>query len=117
LGEDAQLQLGNVEDAQQILEGLIKYYRQGQKKTLKLFPRTSWEYAKVLLQKQKSRKDALWAARLVWFGDSNGWVEGEVQEIAHKICFEGSLPLDDEFENIAVEIMGPVFSYLGKLEL
>jgi exodeoxyribonuclease V gamma subunit len=117
LGEDAQLQFGPVDNAQQILERLIKYYRQGQKKPLKLFARTSWEYAKNLLQKQKSKQDALWAARLVWFGDGNGWADGEAQEIAHKICFGGSLPLDAEFENIALEILAPVFSHLEKLEL
>ncbi|MEN6376145.1 MAG: exodeoxyribonuclease V subunit gamma [Smithella sp.] len=117
LGEDGQFLFGKIDDARKILERLIEYYRQGQKKPLKLFPRTSLEYAKVLLQKQKSSKEALRAAGKIWWGDGNGWVEGEAREIAHKICFAGYDPMDHEFENVAVEILGPIFLNLGKLEL
>ncbi len=117
LGEDGQFSFGKIDDARQILERLIEYYRQGQKKPLKFFPRASFEYARILLQKQKSGQEALRAAGKIWLGDGNGWLEGEAQEIAHKICFAGYDPLDDEFENIAVEILGPVFLHLEKLEL
>ena len=106
-----------LEDARRILERLVEYYRQGQKRPLKLFPRTSFEYAKILLQKQKSKQEALRGAVIIWSGDGNGWVEGEAQEIAHKICFAGYDPLDDEFESIAAEIVGPVFFHLEKPEL
>ncbi|MEN6330427.1 MAG: hypothetical protein ABFD57_00405, partial [Smithella sp.] len=117
LGEDGRFSFGKIDDAGRILEKLIEYYRLGQKKPLKLFPRTSLEYARTLLQKQKERQEALRAAGKIWWGDGNGWEEGEAREIAHKICFAGYYPLDDEFENVAVEILGPVFLHLEKLEL
>lgn len=116
LGEDGQLLLKRTDEAQKILERLIEYYRQGQKKPLKLFPRTSLEYVKTFLQKQKNRQEALRAAEKIWRGDGNGWEEGESGEIAHKICFANYQPLDDEFEKIALEVLGPLFLQWKKLE-
>lgn len=117
LGEGAGWRFGNVADAQLLLEGLIKYYIQGQARPLKLFPRSSWEYAKNIIQKQKSAPDALYSACVVWSGDGNGWTDGEAQEVANKICFADTMPLDAEFETTALEVLGPVFSHMEKQEL
>lgn len=117
LGEDAKCRFGEVNDARQILEELINYYRQGQVKPLKLFPRASWEYARNIVQKQKNVSEALYAASLVWSGDGNGWEAGEAQEVANKICFANCMPLDNEFESITEAVFSPIFSHLEKLEL
>ncbi len=117
LGEDAQCRFGQIDNAENLLEGLIDYYRQGQVKPLKLFPRTSWEYARNIVQKQKNASEALYAASLVWSGAGNGWDAGEGQEVANKICFADTMPLDHEFESIAEAVFNPIFFHLEKLEI
>lgn len=116
LGEDEQCRFGRADSAKHLLEGLIDYYRQGQVRPLKLFPRTSWEYVKSVVQKQKAVSEALYTASLVWSGDGNGWEAGEAQDVVNKICFADTMPLDHEFENIAESIFSPIFSHLEKLE-
>ncbi|MEN6623275.1 MAG: exodeoxyribonuclease V subunit gamma [Smithella sp.] len=117
LGEDAQCRFDHVDSAENLLEGLIDYYKQGQVEPLKFFPRTSWEYANNVIKKQKNMSEALYAASLVWSGDGNGWDTGEAQEVANKICFADTMPLNHEFESIAKDIFGPLFSCLEKLEI
>jgi hypothetical protein len=68
------------------------------------------------MQKQKSREDAIFAARKEWMADNYGWKKAEAKEIAHKICFAGTMPLDAEFEKTTMEILGELFAHLEALE-
>jgi exodeoxyribonuclease V gamma subunit len=116
LGEDRFCKFGPVENAQEILERLIRYYSLGQTKPLKFFARSSWEYAQALWLKNKSREEAIRAAHLAWAGDDYGQTEAEYQETACRICFENVMPIDDEFEKTATDILKDLFAHLDKPE-
>lgn len=116
LGEDGSWRFRKPENAAIILGSLIQYFALGQNQPLKFFPRSSWEYAWSIMQKQKSREDAIFAARNEWMMDNYGGRKAEAKEIAHKICFAGTIPLDAEFEKTTIEIMGELFAHLEKLE-
>jgi len=116
LGEDHCWRLGPINNAQEILKVLIKYYFLGQSKPLKFFARTSWEYAQVLWLKDKSCTEAMAAANRSWLGTDYRWSEAESQEIGHKICFENDVPIDAEFEQTAEDILKELVIHLEKLE-
>jgi exodeoxyribonuclease V gamma subunit len=116
LGEDYRWRFRPVPGAQEKLKILIKYYHLGRNKPLKLFTRSSWEYAQALWFKAKSPSEALSVACDVWRGDDDGRTDAEYQETACKICFENDMPIDEEFEQTTVDILKELFTYLEKLE-
>ena len=116
LGEDHFWKFGPVQNAQEIIKVLIKYYHLGQAKPLKFFARTSWEYAQALWLKEKSSEEAIAAANLAWRGDDYGWADAEARETACKICFENETPIDEEFKQTAADILKELFTHLEKLE-
>jgi hypothetical protein len=73
-------------------------------------------YAEVLILKKNDRESALNAARVEWMGDSAGRTDSEAETIPQKICFADAEPLDAEFEQVAIAILGGLFSHLKKLE-
>jgi exodeoxyribonuclease V gamma subunit len=116
IGEDKSWRLNSIENARQILETLVMYYEVGQLQPLKYFPCTSLRYAEVLILKKNDRESALNAARVEWMGDSAGRTDSEAETIPQKICFADAEPLDAEFEQVAIAILGGLFSHLKKLE-
>lgn len=99
-----------VEDGGKILKVLIDHYRAGLIKPLPFFPRSSWEYAVLLLGKGRSQKDALDSAGNIWTG--NEISSGECADRYHQICFgDAADPLDSEFQRIAEEVFGPLLDH------
>ncbi len=114
LGEDSRWCFEPLQDAPEQLNVLMKYFRLGRTRPLKLFARSSWEYASALWLKNKTRQEALAAARLAWQKDESGRVSSDSEEIACKICFEDVDPIDEEFEKTAEDILKELFAHMKK---
>ncbi len=98
-----------VKKSEAILEGLLDRYRAGLVMPLHFFPRSSWEYARMLLGKDKTEEDALVNALKIWEGDF--YKRGECEDPYYQLCFGNANPLDSEFKVIAEEVFGPLLRY------
>ena len=101
-----------VEEADKLLEVLVKRYFKGLRKPLNFFPETTWQYAEARLAKTKPPEVALQQARKTW--ERSEWSRGECQDPYYQLCFGKEDPMDLAFEEIAVEIFEPLFKHLKK---
>jgi exodeoxyribonuclease V gamma subunit len=97
-----------LEESRDILGNLLKTYWQGLIRPVHLFPRASWEYADVLLQRNKSEQKALDRARSTWTGSD--YHPGECEDAYFRLSFRDRDPLDSEFQEIAIETFGPLLA-------
>lgn len=95
-----------VENGREILASLLGLYWQGLRRPLRFFPRSSLDYAEMLLNGQKSREEALARASRTWEG--NGYQGGEREDLYFDLCFRTLYPLDSEFERIAGVVFNPL---------
>jgi len=98
-----------VEDSEEILAELLEHYWQGLVKPVHFFPRSSWTYAHMFLEKGKSDEDALDSARRTWTG--NDYNPGECEDSYYQLCFGNTDPIDSEFQHMAEEVFGPLIEY------
>ena len=103
-----------VENAEEILAKLLERYWEGLMKPLPFFPESSWEYVEQNLEKHKSPGDALQKARGIWAG--NPFLDGEGEDRHYDLCFKNSNPLDAVFEEVSLEVFGPVLECQSKVE-
>jgi exodeoxyribonuclease V gamma subunit len=103
---------GPLEEGHAILEGLMKRYWEGMKNLLHFFPESSRQYAQLRLGKGKPREAALEQARKTWEGGE--FVRGEVKDAYYQLCFRREPPLDETFEEIAVEVFEPMLKVLSE---
>ena len=96
----------SLENSEAILEDLLEKYRAGLLMPLHFFPGSSWEYARMLLEKNKDEEDALGNALKIWKGDD--YNRGECQDPYYRLCFGNTNPLDSEFKMIAEKVFGPL---------
>ena len=101
-----------VEEAEAILEGLLKRYWEGLRSPLHFFPESSWNYSELRLAKEKSTEAALDQARRTWEGGE--WSRGEMKDPYYQLCFRDKDTMDDLFEQIAVEVFEPMLKHLGE---
>jgi exodeoxyribonuclease V gamma subunit len=99
-----------VEEGKKILEGLLKRYWEGLKEPLHFFPEISWPYAKACFANKDLREGALEKARSTWEEDRTD--EGELKDLYYRLCFAKEDPIDSAFEDIAVEVFGPLLKCL-----
>jgi exodeoxyribonuclease V gamma subunit len=95
-----------VEDAEEILLGLLEDYWEGLVRPLHFFPRCSWEYAQMILKQVKPEEDALRKVHNTWTGSD--YQPGECKDVYYQLCFANVDPLDSEFQQIATETLGPL---------
>jgi exodeoxyribonuclease V gamma subunit len=96
----------SMENSEAILESLLERYRSGLVMPLHFFPGSSWEYARLFLEKDKAEEDALGNALNIWKGDD--YHRGECEDPYYRLCFGDTSPLDSEFKVIAEEVFGPL---------
>jgi len=89
-----------------IPEDLLVKYRAGLVMPLHFFPESSFEYARMLFERNKAEEDALRSARNIWEG--NNYNRGEREDPYYQLCFGNTDPLDSEFQVIAKEVFGPL---------
>lgn len=102
--------LAEVAGARSHLDRLIASFRQGQHAPLKLMPRAAYAYAEAL----HADKPPLPAAQKAW--ESNAYNRGEDADADHRLAFRGTDPLDEEFEQLAAAVYGPLIDALRRGE-
>lgn len=88
------------------LKTLLTHYRAGLTRPLHFFPESAYAYVWALRKKGKSRQEALDHARGSWQG--RAFSRGERQDPYYRYSFRDTDPLDEQFEKIACEILGPL---------
>jgi exodeoxyribonuclease V gamma subunit len=96
-----------------LLSALLDLYWKGLTAPLPFFPITSWRYAEARVQKGKSRLAALEEARRSW--QTSDFITGEADEPHYQLAFRGADPLDDAFEDLALEVYVPVFEHFREM--
>ncbi len=81
---------------------------------LHFFPRSSWDYAQLALDKEKPLEDALEKAHSTWNG--NDFTSGEREDAYYQLCFGNTDPLDSEFQHIAEEVFGPLLEHQKEIQ-
>jgi len=104
----------SMENGEAILEDLFEKYRAGLVMPLHFFPGSSWEYARLLLEKSKSEEDALRNAGNTWEGSD--YSRGECEDPYYQLCFGNTEPLDSEFQLIAEEVFGPLLQHQEEIK-
>ncbi|SPD76253.1 Exodeoxyribonuclease V, gamma subunit [uncultured Desulfobacterium sp.] len=102
-----------VDNGLEFLTGLLEIYWQGLVKPIHFFPISSWQYAEALLEKQKHEEIALSNARQTWMG--NDFMTGEKDDNYLAFCFADTDPIDQDFEDMAIEVYGPMLDYQKKV--
>ncbi|KJS28329.1 MAG: hypothetical protein VR64_24825 [Desulfatitalea sp. BRH_c12] len=106
--KEAVWSFGEVDDTHDILRTLLNAYWQGLHKPLALIGKTSFEYAYQRIIKENPRTTALRAAAAKWHG--NDFSPGESADPYYRRCFGETDPLTPEFEDIAMQVYGPLFA-------
>ena len=95
-----------VEDSEEILGKLLEKYWEGLIRPVHFFPKSSWEYAQMVLERNKSEEEALVKARTTWAGSD--YHRGECEDAYYQLCFGSTDPLDSEFEDVAEKVFEPL---------
>ena len=99
--------------ARGFLADLLALYRDGMRRPLTFFPKTSYVYATRLVD-TGDRESAFKAARKLWEGDSFGNWAGEGDDAWYQVAFRGTEPLSAELAELAERVFGPALEYLGE---
>ncbi|HPU29142.1 MAG TPA: exodeoxyribonuclease V subunit gamma [Syntrophorhabdaceae bacterium] len=94
-----------VDNARELITRLLMVYDEGLKSPIKLFPETSYTYAKQL-KKKGEHIYAIESARDKW--DKNDFLNIESIDPYYQVCFKGVDPLDDDFIHLSKEVFGPL---------
>ncbi len=100
---------GPVRESGEILAALLARYWEGLRRPLPFFPRSSWAYAQLLLQKERPEEEALRRASETWAGDD--YRRGEREDPYYDLCFRDADPLEEEFRSLATELLGPLMAH------
>ncbi len=114
-------QLGPLSDAQALLEPWLAAYREALSEPSPFITRSSYEFAKALVTPSaKSRKEPIDAARdkalAAWQGAEFSPLPGECQDPWYALAFREREPLDDRFEALAEQLLGPALKALASNE-
>jgi exodeoxyribonuclease V gamma subunit len=96
-----------VEKSEEILARLLDLYWHGLLNPLHFFPASSFEYAEMVIRKQKPGEEAIEKAAYFWQG--NLYKRGESEDPYLELCFRSMDPLDSDFERTAREVFEPLF--------
>ena len=104
-------------NAPELLSGLLELYWQGLTRPLKFFPQTAWAYAEAVLAREagRSRQDPTAVARRKWAGNPFDNAAGECEDAYFDLCFHNVDPLDEEFQQTAQAVFGPLLSELKEV--
>ena len=116
--KDSAIQFEPVADGLPLLENLLILFRRGLEQPIHFFPKTSHEYAEQLLRKGASESAALARARKKWIGsDFSKYTGGESADPFFDLCYRRLDPIDDNFQEIAVQVFKPMFAYCKDIKL
>ena len=96
-----------VQNSGKILGKLLETYWEGLIMPVYFFPRSSWEYAQIVLERNKPEQKALDKARSIWEGSD--YHRGESQDPYYELCFRDPNPVDSaEFQQTATDVFEPL---------
>ncbi|HYR02016.1 MAG TPA: hypothetical protein VES58_01630, partial [Syntrophobacteria bacterium] len=98
-----------VENGAGLLVGLLERYREGLQRPLPFFPRSSWAYARLVLERGSPEGEALGKVSETWAGDD--YRRGEREDPYYHLCFRDTDPLDDEFRRLAIDLFEPLLAH------
>ncbi len=104
----SEIHFAPVDNAGERLASLVDYYLAGLRKPLKFFPKTSFRFADLVLNKNVSAEEALEKAGTVFMGTD--FSSGEIDDPYCRFCFKNASPLDEEFMKIAVDLFQPMMA-------
>ncbi len=105
------LRLDPVERPREHLAAWLRRYRQGLSSPLPFFPDTSFAFARKMAA-SADRTKALAAAHSKW---SNPYQErSESEHMAYRISFADDDPLDEAFQEVALELLSPLLAVLER---
>ncbi len=107
LGKDGAWRFGPPSQPRESLAALLDLYWEGLSRPLKFFPRTSWEYGRLVWGAGKPKEEGLRAAVKTWRG--NDFSPGEGEAPGYRICFGAGEPLDEEFAGTAETVLKEIF--------
>jgi exodeoxyribonuclease V gamma subunit len=96
-----------VAESRELLAGLLQIFRAGLLRPLPFFPKSAFSYAKALAKGEPEQK-SLNRARSEWLGSERS--AGEGQETDFDFCFGRVNPLDQQFKDLALQIVGPLLN-------
>ena len=105
ISRDGEMPLPPVADATAILLDLLECYREGLCTPLHFFPESSWLYLKKGLPEAQRR----------WYGNGVDIVPSESANPSYQLCFERQNPLDEQFQQLAERVYGPLVKILQSL--
>ena len=116
VGEDQTLRYRPVAAAGEVLSALLALYWRGLREPLPFFPRTALAFAKAERKASagtsRSKKSPLEQAGPEWFGSERPEIRGESDDAWFHLCFRHEAePLDDEFQQIARCVFGPMLAH------
>ena len=96
------------------LENILKMYISGLSNPLFFFPETSLAFAVSVLLKNKNSLRALSDAKKMFEG--NDYTRGENQDPYLSFCFENVDPLNDKFQDTALEFFKPILTSTHEIQ-
>jgi exodeoxyribonuclease V gamma subunit len=117
VARDAAFRVPPLDSAPEILSGLLELYWRGLTQPLKFFPQTALAYAEAAVKREsgRSKQDPASVARTSWEGNSFTRVRGECEDAYFDLCFRNVDPLDEEFQQTARAVFGPLLSALEEV--
>ncbi|WP_161626601.1 exodeoxyribonuclease V subunit gamma [Desulfatiglans anilini] len=100
-------------DAAGLLARLLVCHRRGLEHPLPFFPESSMAFAEGVLKKGERREAALKRARRQW--EEDAFSKGECTDPYFDLCFGGGDPLDKAFQDLALDLCGPLLEHEEKL--
>jgi len=94
------------DEAEEYLRDIISIFREGLRRPIHFFPKSSWEFAERVYIKKEDQRIAIQKAKEVWEG--NDYVRGEKEDEYYEFCFRGADPIDDEFIELSKRIFLPI---------
>jgi exodeoxyribonuclease V gamma subunit len=119
-GTDKVQRLQSVSDPEALLRKLLRIYAQGLEIPLPFFPEVSFEYSRYSADTGgKKRTAPLDAARREWFPQPYSEMSPPCDDIYNHTCFGHRIPdpLDQEFEELAEAICGPLIEHMDKVDV
>ena len=113
LGQDQELVLRPVAQAEYHLETLLHYYWRGLHAPLPFFPKTSFAYIEAAAN-NRSKTSPEHKAQQVWEGNER--TPGEANDPYYRLAFRACDPLDEAFISVTESIIQPIFAHLGAAE-
>ncbi|VBB43880.1 DNA helicase/exodeoxyribonuclease V, gamma subunit [uncultured Desulfatiglans sp.] len=97
------------EDASELLAKLLAWLQRGLERPLPFFPESSMAFAEGVLKRGDRPEAALERARRQW--EEDAFSKGECSDPYFDLCFGSGDPLDEAFEDLAVDLCGPLLEH------